>query len=1082
MKKRNRNLSRFLSLLLVMLMAMPQLSLTAFAAELDGETGTEPSVTVTIDVSEASVPDDAASETKTETAEGADGSSTETVTTDNTWSSSETGETDSKTETTGSLPGDVLSEGAGTWTETTVKTDTTVGTEITGQQTETGSTTTEPDGFVSGTSGSIDGHEDTTVTTTVTTTTTTTTVTKGEEATETVEGETVKGDATGGEKTDLETKITEHVVDPDSESTVIDGSSDSTGNTDVNGLEASASAGADGHDEKSPTVGKPDAAEYLKDLAGYDLVDADGNVIGTVQEDGTVLKDGESVELAWDGNESDGWTLNVSAKYAKSHEEILRTPIETYGKEALVESVRDIPEWGGQWDVESDEDGTVTYVHKETGERLDTYEWLYTYIETVTKSQRLGEAALSVTVKPGEKAELDVTMNGATEGESEVTFSGTTHEDMMMLVRKAMQEAYAYRYYGKGNGSQGYQSSHMFWDQDTFSHIGIEVRVNSSLTIRKDPSTASKSVIDNTTNTNGKLYNGDNVTITAVVTDPSGYLWGQIGGSSDKWIRLDFTDFDEAAYMAGTSAPVGIEGDAALTDGAVQSTVLLNFADGKSTNDVWLREITLADGTKTYVYCAERGTPAVTGTEGYGIVNADNLQYIAQNGYWGTEDSLKKLQGLLADDADLSGLAGIVDDGMAMAITQAAIWAKENGVEFMSNPFTQCYLYANKIQANKQDQNKIGALDAEEIQVMKALFDKLVAGTVREDTTTQFITSESIVSTAVKVNYKAEDIDAAVAAAEAASETAKDPDKYNTDLSFTIAVVPSRLHDGGIEVIVYNGAEKVHSQTLESLATDGNGTYTIEGIVLAEGVGVSIELTGAQTLAEGAYLFRSEVSQDQVGVSDGTGSRTVDVKVEMDFTVKTGTTQAETGTVKHDWTELWQESTGYQQTQTRTDRTEETDETRVTVTTTVTEDEKTTVEKETTRVKWHDEWSETYDRPVTPPTPPTPPEEPEIPDEPTPLDPQPPVDPEEPEVEIPEEDPPLSDEPETEEEIPDEEPPLDDVPELEEEDIPDEDIPLSDVPKTGDDANLAVYYVLAAACAIGLCGLAVTGKKRDELQ
>lgn len=103
------------------------------------------------------------------------------------------------------------------------------------------------------------------------------------------------------------------------------------------------------------------------------------------------------------------------------------------------------------------------------------------------------------------------------------------------------------------------------------------------------------------------------------------------------------------------------------------------------------------------------------------------------------------------------------------------------------------------------------------------------------------------------------------------------------------------------------------------------------------------------------------------------------------------------------------------------------------------------------------------------------PDDPDIPEPEVPLDPGP-EEPETPEEEIPEEDVPLTD-------IPEEDVPLTDIPEEEipEEDIPEEDIPLSDIPQTGDESHAGFFAAMMALSAVGLAGLAVTGRKREEI-
>ena len=644
----------------------------------------------------------------------------------------------------------------------------------------------------------------------------------------------------------------------------------------------------------------------------------------------------------------------------------------------------------------------------------------------------------------------------------------------MKLVRAAMQDAYGY-------DSKGFQSHHLFWNTEDGK---TTYTFGNTTNVRNKPTTNGSKVVGSVT--------AGTVDIEYVVKGDDGKLWGKIEGK-DQYIWLEGLSASES-FDPG-EVPEGYDG--VLNGGTVESAIIFNFKDEADGRAAWFREMTVdgPDGEPitVYVYCGEHGTAATPGN-GFTLENITNgkdkdgndlgdksleLQYIAQNGYWGTEASMNAMKALLGTLGFSDKDADRLTEGMAMAVTQAAIWAQLNGTEFDEQAFTKTYLHTG----DKQ----IGNLDKIEVKILDALFEALTSGKAEADTTTQLITSESITSTTVKINSKVEDIDAAIDEAVAAIEGASKPTgRYDTDVSFTIAVVPDRMNGKDLTVKVYNGSTLVGEYALdgEQVTRDGN-TYTISGIKLMDGVGVELKLSGAQVLAEGAYLFHSELSQDQVGISDGTGERTVDVTVSMDFSVKAGSTETSSEAVNKTWTEVWQESNGYKQEQERTDITKEEYETRTTVTVRTETETETTVEKETSRVEWHDEWHETFEKPTepTPPPPPTteiPPYEPPAPPEEPPVNPPPETD--IPEIEVPLDpgEPPHEDPP-PEEDIPDEEPPLSDTP-TEEEDIPDEDVPLSDIPKTGDDSNLAVYYVLAAVCGMGLCVLAATGKKRDELQ
>ncbi len=1100
--KRNRNLKRSLALFLAAAMcAMNMTAVTAFAAEADESAPPEeasPSVTITVDVSEAPVPDDADTATDTQATENPDGSSTETTTTDKTWSDTGDGGHSSSTSTEGSLPGDVtdpdVSDGEYVQVDTTVKVDTTVTTE--GSETKTDSVTTESDGFVSGISGSTDGKQDVTTETTTETTTTTATVNK-----ETGEVEKTDGDKTEGEVQDDGDERTGETVKSDIETSQTGSSSgndeSSAESGDVSGLEVTVGPdAATDEDRKTPDAGELPAPEsYLKDLSGYELSDAAGNVLGTVQADGKVLDgDGNPVDIGWSYDGATGeYRLDFTASWTGPEYEtggavkgdVSSTEIETSTGASSEAAWNDL--WEKSTATETLPDGTVrtvdVYTHKGTGTRVDTKTWTELWDTVQGMAQDRKTASLSVSVKPGEDAVLNGTWLGATEndGHGDASFNGIGDKDYIdQLVRDAMNDAYSI------TDSSGWQSNHLFFGSEG-NACEVEV-VASSLAVREKPGVA-KTVNGKPNKTVGYVSSGDTLKITAIVNNDDD-LWGMIaeGPYKGKWIHLDnpVSGNNTTAEVLPGTPDLPESGDAKLTGSILQSTIWVNRVDeqgGQFSRGGWLREMTMADGSVIYVYCADHDVDAVTGSEydigevgdALGEEANGHLQYIAENGYWGTPESLEAVKSLVADE-----YAGRMTDGIALAVTQAAVWFHACGMRFDEDPFTKCFT---------QVSGKTGNLDPEEVAMARELFEALIGG-VSEDTTTDFIGADSITSTTIKVNDKIEtsdaEIDRAVEAAESAAQEAKG-DRYDTDLSFTIAVVPSRLHDGGLKVVVYQGTDKVEEKYLSELeAVEGEDgvSYTLKNVVLTEGVSVSIDLTGVQQLGKGAYLFRSEidgeaVSQPVIGVADGTGTRDVNVSVGLDFSLKQGTVDTKAESSKAEYTDTWTEITGHEQDKKQDVEVEELYEQEVVVTTTVKTETKTETESGTVRTEWHDEYEETYERPeepedpedppyIPPEDPYVPPEDEDIPEEPTPLDPGPEL-------------PPPHDEDIPEVDIPDEDIPLSDVPELDEpeEEIPDEDIPLSDIPQTGDDTAMALYAVLMAVSAIGLCGLAFTRRKEQ---
>lgn len=532
-----------------------------------------------------------------------------------------------------------------------------------------------------------------------------------------------------------------------------------------------------------------------------------------------------------------------------------------------------------------------------------------------------------------------------------------------------------------------------------------------------------------------------------------------------------------------------------------QSTVGINFANKDDPSySAWLRRF-VSGNQEFWVYCAQNGLGDEKG-HSYELVSvndanylgidaetAKHIQYIAENGYWATSSgtgSLKKMASLLTESQlnqayTVNGknytLKDGITDGIALAATQAALWyyahpadREVNGEVFKEDIFTKCWTRA--------DGSKAGDLDANEKAAAMALFNALIAKDTKADDlnvnqTTDIISQEDIKGTSIAVTDKAttEEIEAIVNALDASEKEKaqtiyKDKDVYKTDLSLTVAVVPDNMN-GEMKVIVYADGVKVKEQLLPQTNDaagdaykDGSLTVKIPGVVLPEGVNITLNLNGTQNLSEGAYLFRSDIdyseSQTMVGyVGAGGAQRDVDLNVNMKFEVTNPTVEKNT-TVK--------------------------------ATQTVTE---------VRDWSWSQDWTKDYTYPSDPTTPTTPPTTPpdnppdnpptDVPDPDVPLVPGP--EPEEPPVDIPDDNPPLVD-------VPEEQPPLVEVPdpdvplvpatpevevpdpEVPLADIPDEDVPLADVPNTGDVTGL--WCALGLVSCAGLAYFFLDEKKRQN--
>ena len=350
----------------------------------------------------------------------------------------------------------------------------------------------------------------------------------------------------------------------------------------------------------------------------------------------------------------------------------------------------------------------------------------------------------------------------------------------------------------------------------------------------------------------------------------------------------------------------------------LQSTVMIGYWETNKrvlsrTGFVHQFRLIDSEGNPHYAYCADLSISAKENAE-YELVNVldsdyisdpDNrkhLQAIAENGYWGTASG----QGSLAAVKDLldenSPYRDLIDDGIALAVTQAAIWTYGNrngeklgGNDFNKDGHTDRFLefYYSGYDATTGEKF-VSTFGDEQWNAAKALYDALIqlqpsdAGNV-----TDIITKEDIKDATIRVNEKT-------------------GTGYKTDLSFKLTVDPSRINgkegEDDVTLYIYNGDNKLLASHKLRKATDasgGSGTftvsydpktgeaiYTVNGLEFTADTQVRMNLSGKQTLKGGAYLFRSDVDKDGkpksqtfIGLVNGTSTRDLDLNVTLGFRV-----------------------------------------------------------------------------------------------------------------------------------------------------------------------------------------------------
>ena len=342
------------------------------------------------------------------------------------------------------------------------------------------------------------------------------------------------------------------------------------------------------------------------------------------------------------------------------------------------------------------------------------------------------------------------------------------------------------------------------------------------------------------------------------------------------------------------------------------SNILLGYWNGnefKRANYVHQFKLEDAAGREYYAYCADWSTGAVMSTK-YELVNVldasyikdktarEYLQTIAKYGYWGTKEGI----GSLAEVKKLVDpkYQGAINDGIALAVTQAALWkygnqdpnlefggnninGDEGGGRYKTDELLEFY-------CRSKNPNDIGKLTPAQREAAVALYNALIEKMPDStDPVTDIITKEDIKDATIRVNEKT-------------------GTGYKTDLSFKLTVDPSRINgkegEDDVTLYIYNGDTLLASHKLREAtdASGGSGTftvryapetgetiYTVNGLEFTADTSVTLNLSGKQKLNGGAYLFRSDVNGEQsqtfIGLVNGTSTRDLDLNVTLGFRV-----------------------------------------------------------------------------------------------------------------------------------------------------------------------------------------------------
>ena len=337
----------------------------------------------------------------------------------------------------------------------------------------------------------------------------------------------------------------------------------------------------------------------------------------------------------------------------------------------------------------------------------------------------------------------------------------------------------------------------------------------------------------------------------------------------------------------------------------------LNVGKGNSYSDVVQFRLKSADGKEYYAMCIDLSTTIRAGhlydiaditSEDYyqqsgsvDVQTAEKIRSVALNGYWGTAEDVgsmddvkaflrEYLQGQNLSEDKINSVLNSLTPGQASAATQAALWK-----------------FGNKSAANAVNENNLiyNGNAADETNA-KYLYNALLAAAndpnaqLEADEGVEFLDAEDITAGEITVKSKVVSNDAG----HANNDANPDNDIYNTDIGFTLGIEPSKLN-GDLIVTVNVGGNEVKKVRLAGaddpllplgrIVKNDDGSYTIPDVEIAEGITVTLNLSGTQDLGTGVYIYTSlegNFNSSQTLVTLASGERKVDRNMNMQLNVE----------------------------------------------------------------------------------------------------------------------------------------------------------------------------------------------------
>ena len=371
--------------------------------------------------------------------------------------------------------------------------------------------------------------------------------------------------------------------------------------------------------------------------------------------------------------------------------------------------------------------------------------------------------------------------------------------------------------------------------------------------------------------------------------------WKSLQPDADKYSWLDPEEGDYKDY----DQPIS---DATNAQLQYIKHVLGGYININQTDDsaTWAYIYRLIDKNNqtpdAYGYCVDFATHAEKGYF-YEIENIDDQTYyknnydgealrqiaaIALNGFWATTNdsdtgSLAKVGTVLKNHLISEGWSESAATAQANSLTAA---------EALSGTQAAIWKYGNK--------GTVG-IDTDYVSPnynVRLLFDALTdtsLQTTSQNNATNILDEKDITSASITVRDKVQaDKLVNTYAKDINSDNNSNNDVFDTDVSFTLAVIPDASDNLHVYVLDGNG-NTVKQEALDRNKFDQNNQYTISGVQLQENVEITVNISGAQVLDKGVYIYTSEVHNDkhsQSFVTVAEGSRKVNLDVNLTFDVK----------------------------------------------------------------------------------------------------------------------------------------------------------------------------------------------------